>query len=294
MVALSNGEVVEGLSLSLPFRKLVLGRALDPIEDLPAIDHGLYENSVRKVRDAEDVTGWGLYFTEPFLPWPGDDGAGDITGNKRKAEPELCEGGRERELTQDNKGEYLRLLPAALLRQYTDGIEAQTRAFRAGMARQCGNAHAFRRLCRLLTPADLDLLVGGMPAIDVGEWRRHCEVRHTPADAEAAGAPVVAWFWAVLEEDCTPEQRAGVLQFATGCGRVPVGGFQNLSGYHGQTNGFRLDVLPFDPANATVTAATCFNTLRIRRYASRAELRRRLLSAAANGAHGGFHEDAVA
>ena len=52
-------------------------------------------------------------------------------------------------------------------------------------------------------------------------------------------------------------------------------------------------MLPLDAANATVTASTCFNTLRIRRYASRDELRARLLSAAANGAHGGFHEDAV-
>ena len=49
MVALSNGEVVEGLSLSLPFRKLVLGRALDAAEDLPAIAHGLFENSVRSL-----------------------------------------------------------------------------------------------------------------------------------------------------------------------------------------------------------------------------------------------------
>ena len=44
MVALANGEVVEGLSLSLPFRKLALGRALEAPQDLMAIDYDLYQN----------------------------------------------------------------------------------------------------------------------------------------------------------------------------------------------------------------------------------------------------------
>ena len=109
---------------------------------------------------------------------------------------------------------------------------------------------------------------------------------------EAAGAPVVAWFWAVLEEDCTPEQRAGVLQFATGCGRVPVGGFAALTGFNGAEHAFTLSVLPLDARNATVKAATCFNELRVQRYAGKAALRARLLSAIAN--REGFNEHAVA
>ena len=226
-------------------------------------------------------------------PLARDDGAeGDITGNKRKAEAELCEGGRDKDVTNENKAEYLRLLPVALLQQYTDGIGPQTAAFRRGMTQQLGgNEHVLRRFCRLVTPSDFDLLVGGQPEIDVGEWEEHTEVHHAPAGSAAEGAPVVAWFWALVRE-LTAAQRAQLLQFATGCGRVPVGGFAGLMGYQGRTHGFRLDVLPFDARRATVTASTCFNTLRIRRYASRDELRRRLLSALANARRGGFFEGA--
>ena len=51
-------------------------------------------------------------------------------------------------------------------------------------------------------------------------------------------------------------------------------------------------VLPFDARNATVKASTCFNELRVQRYAGKAALRARLLSAIAN--RGGFNEHAVA
>ena len=60
--------------------------------------------------------------------------------------------------------------------------------------------------------------------------------------------------------------------------------------YGGATSGFRLDVLPRDDEAMTVTASVCFNNLRIRRYATRAELRRRLLAAVANA---GFDEGAI-
>ena len=100
------------------------------------------------------------------------------------------------------------------------------------------------------------------------------------------------WFWQIVREDLNAEQRSELLAFATGCGRVPAGGFANLTGYSGNTHGFRLSVLPFDAQRATVTAATCFNELRIQRYASRDALRGRLLSALANRV--GFNEHAVA
>ena len=72
-----------------------------------------------RVRDAADVTGWGLCFT-PHLCWPGAQG--DIM---------------RKDLTNE-KAEYLRLLPAALLRQYADGIGPQTAEFRRGMKQQLG------------------------------------------------------------------------------------------------------------------------------------------------------------
>ena len=47
-------------------------------------------------------------------------------------------------------------------------------------------------------------------------------------------------------DELTAEERSQLLAFATGCGRVPPGGFENLTGYSGNTHGFSLSVLPFD------------------------------------------------
>ena len=158
---------------------------------------------------------------------------------------------------------------------------------RRGLAAHCGNEHVFRRFCRLVTPADFDLLVGGVAEIDVDAWQQHTTVK----PAAAAGSAVVRWFWEVVRE-LTAEQRSQLLAFATGCGRVPVGGFADLSGYAGRTHGFQLSVLAYDARNATVKGATCFNELKIQRYPSKAALRERLLSAIAN--REGFNEHAVA
>jgi len=163
------------------------------------------------------------------------------------------------------------------------------------MANSCGSERAFRGVCKLLTADDACLLVGGKPGIDasgVADWQQHCEVVHVPEDSAAAGAPVVAWFWNIVR-GLTPGQRAGLLKFATGCGRVPVGGFRDLSGFNGGTCAFQLVVLPYDARNVTVTASTCVNTLRIRRYRTEAELRRQILTAPANMPAGGFSEAAA-
>ena len=72
----------------------------------------------------------------------------------------------------------------------------------------------------------------------------------------------------IVRTELTAEQRSQLLAFTTGCGRVPTGGFAQLTGYNGAVAGFTLSVLPFDARNATVKAATCFNELRVQRYAS--------------------------
>ena len=41
------------------------------------------------------------------------------------------------------------------------------------------------------------------------------------------------WFWEVMDEDFEEEDRARLLQFATGTSGVPVQGFVALQGPHG-------------------------------------------------------------
>jgi len=294
--ALMRGEAV--VPFSRPFCRLLLGGDLSVEEDLPEIDRASIQ-SLLKLRTC-DVTDLCLYFTEMPLAAAAAaaaaaaPAAAAAASKKRKAPVELCDGGREKPVTEENKAEYIALQQESLLRRYKDGLTGPTAKVRDGWRASCGGSdRVFRRMCKLLTPDDVRLLVGGKPEIDVAEWKRHCEVEHVPSGSAAeSGARVVAWFWDVVG-GLAPLQRSQLLQFATGCGRVPLDGFRALSGFNGATCAFRLVVLPYDARNATVTAATCFNTLRIRRYATKAELRRQILVALANARRGGFSERAV-
>ena len=78
-------------------------------------------------------------------------------------------------------------------------------------------------------------------------------------------------------EEYDDEQRSQVLEFATGCGRVPAGGFTALNGYGDSNAQFTLMILPYSANNRLCLGSACFNTLKIREYPSEDELRENLL-----------------
>ncbi|CAN0448337.1 unnamed protein product, partial [Laminaria digitata] len=51
--------------------------------------------------------------------------------------------------------------------------------------------------------------------------------RHTVFSGEATAA-LRGWFWLVVRS-LTKEEKSLLLQFATGCSRLPAGGFSGLS-----------------------------------------------------------------
>lgn len=97
------------------------------------------------------------------------------------------------------------------------------------------------------------------------------------------------WFWAIVER-MPQEQRARLLQFATGSPRVPPGGFQALRGMQGPQR-FTLALSAIEPTKAgghqaLPTASTCFNLLRLPPCSSEEALEDALHIAVQLGAEG--------
>ncbi len=69
---------------------------------------------------------------------------------------------------------------------------------------------------------ELELLLSGLGAVDIEDWRRNTEYRHCSPSTQ-----VVQWFWHFVETQDN-EMRARLLQFVTGTSRVPVTGFRDL------------------------------------------------------------------
>ena len=72
----------------------------------------------------------------------------------------------------------------------------------------------------------LQLLVCGLPDIVLEDWRHYTAYEgdfHTPEGASEH--PVIGWFWEVVS-DFSQENKARLLQFATGTSRVPAQGFK--------------------------------------------------------------------
>lgn len=84
---------------------------------------------------------------------------------------------------------------------------------------------------------------------------------------------IVKWFWEIVHEDLTEEQRKLFLQFTTGSDRAPINGLASLPFYIGR-HGPDTDRLP--------TAHTCFNHMLIPEYSSKEKLREKLVSAIYN------------
>ena len=78
----------------------------------------------------------------------------------------------------------------------------------------------------------------------------------------------------------SPEDHAKLLQFATGCSRLPAGGFRDLA------PPFKLSLNLTMPTSRLPTAHTCFNTVDIVAYSRASELKRKLLFAIHEGTSG--------
>ncbi|CAM9611328.1 unnamed protein product [Choristocarpus tenellus] len=144
----------------------------------------------------------------------------------------------------------------------------QARALSSGI----GRVVPLRLLC-MFTENELGLLLAGPGEIDPEDWQRHT-IFEGYASPQLQG-----WFWAFVTS-LTLEEKSLLLKFATGCARLPVGGFAALP------KNFKVVMREFDEQRPLPMAATCFFMLKMPDYPDKDTLERSLLVAIRHGASG--------
>jgi hypothetical protein len=120
-----------------------------------------------------------------------------------------------------------------------------------------------RQILMLFDAEEFDYVLCGCDAIDVTDWEAY-----TRCSKNLAGTRVLRWFWELVRE-MHPECRRRLLQFATGCSRVPIGGFRHLTSHDGQICPFTLKGVH----SPYIRSHACFNRLDLPLASSRSELK---------------------
>ena len=68
------------------------------------------------------------------------------------------------------------------------------------------------------------MIISGLPSVDVDDLQAH-----TQYEGYTANSLQIQWFWRAVRS-FNREQRMKLIQFATGTGRIPPGGFEALTG----------------------------------------------------------------
>lgn len=77
-------------------------------------------------------------------------------------------------------------------------------------------------LISIFNDHELELLISGLPEIDVEDLRNNTEY-----SGYTAASPVIQWFWEIVR-GLDKEDLALLVQFVTGTSRVPLEGFKAL------------------------------------------------------------------
>nr|XP_054596634.1 E3 ubiquitin-protein ligase HACE1 isoform X4 [Nothobranchius furzeri] len=240
------------------FYKHILGVPVN-YQDVSSIDPE-YAKNLQWILD-NDISDLGLELTFSVET--------DVFGAME--EVPLKPGGSSILVTQDNKAEYVQLVTELRM---TRAIQPQINAFLQGF-------HTFipPSLIQLFDEYELELLLSGMPEIDVEDWCRNTEY----TSGYDRQDPVIQWFWEVVRS-LTQEERVLLLQFVTGSSRVPHGGFAYLMGGGGLQK-FTVAAVPYT-SNLLPTSSTCINMLKLPEYPDHDCLRDRLLVALHCGSYG--------
>ncbi|TGZ69680.1 hypothetical protein CRM22_003589 [Opisthorchis felineus] len=244
-MALFHGRCIDG-GLTLTFYKRILGRKLT-LEDLGLTDHEYYQSLVF-IRDNNiDKCDLELYFVASY----------DLLGALH--EDELIEGGKNIKVTEANKVEYISLMVDW---RFSRGISKQTEAVHKGI-----HEVLEPQWLQLFDERELELLLSGMPEIDVADWEKNTVyLKYTRSSKQ------IVWFWKFVQ-GLDNEKRARLLQFVTGTCHLPLGGFAQLVG----SSGHQLFCIERTGDETWLPRShTCFNRLDLPPYTSFEQLKEKL------------------
>jgi len=128
-----------------------------------------------------------------------------------------------------------------------------------------------KRLISIFNEQELELLVSGLPNIDIEDLKSNTEYhKYQPNSLQ------IQWFWRALRS-FDQADRAKFLQFVTGTSKVPLQGFAALEGMNGVQ---KFQIHRDDRSTDRLPSAhTCFNQLDLPAYETFDKLRLYLLKA---------------
>jgi len=256
---LVNGHMVKHLY------KHILGWPIQ-FKDLESVDEEYY-NNLKQLQSmaerGEDLSMLCLDFTT----------TSEIMGVKK--EVELVPGGSDIDVTNENFPEYVE---ACLKYKLMDCVKPQLNELLLGFFDVIPEP-----LLTIFDFQELELLMCGLPKIDMEDWQRETEYSGE-YDEIGPDHPTVQWFWETLEE-WDAEMKARLLQFVTGTSGVPSRGFGVLQGNDGNIRKFTIHGVPVDVC-LYPRAHTCFNRIDLPLFESKEELAEKLKLAVTMSATG--------
>ncbi|KAF1336541.1 Hect e3 ubiquitin ligase, partial [Globisporangium splendens] len=241
--ALLDGAVLHS-NFCVSLLKLILGVPVS-FSDLEYYDAQLYSNLVWMLEN-DNVESLGLDFSV-------SEQVGD-----QVVVTELIPRGREIPVTDANKHEYVDRRFRHLI---IDSVAPQLSVFLKGIYEVIPH-----KLLKLFDYEELNYLLCGTGEIDVDDWEHHTRISLSLEDNKR----VVTWFWEIVRA-MSGEYRRRLLQFATGCSRVPIVGFKGLTSYDGRLCPFTLKGVVFEN-EGYIRSHACFNMLELPLYKTKAEV----------------------
>ncbi|KAI6657993.1 Apoptosis-resistant E3 ubiquitin protein ligase 1 isoform X2 [Oopsacas minuta] len=219
-------------------------------------DKALYRGKIQYMNESNNVEELEQYFVEEEL---GKD------GSVLKTVP-LKPGGADILVTQTNKLQYLDLLANyRLCKRVSKQIELVCR----GLYELIPDT-----LLSVFDESEFELLICGITTYDIKEWKDSINICTTDRQVFPN---LLSWFW-TLAESLPQAGRARIVQFTTGSGQLPPGGFDSLSPR------FQIGLSP--SSHKLPTAHTCFNQLLLPNHSTYEEFRCMFNLAMKEGAEG--------
>ncbi|XP_057529454.1 E3 ubiquitin-protein ligase UPL1 [Amaranthus tricolor] len=253
--ALFDGQLLD-VYFTRSFYKHILGVKVT-YHDIEAVDPDYYKNLKwmleNDVSDIPDLT----------FSMDADEEKLILYEKTQVTDYELKPGGRNLRVTEETKHEYVDLVADHIL---TNAIRPQINSFLEGF-----NELVPRELISIFNDKELELLISGLPEIDLDDLKANTEYT-----GYTAASNVIQWFWEVVNS-FSKEDMARFLQFVTGTSKVPLEGFKALQGISGPQR-FQIHKAYGAPERLP-SAHTCFNQLDLPEYSSKEQLQDRLLLA---------------
>lgn len=248
--------------------KRMLGKPVS-IKDMETLDLDYYKSVVWMLEN--DITD---IITETFSV---ED---EVFGETKIVD--LIPDGRNVQVTEENKHEYVRLVVEykmiGAVKEQLDHFligksHASHFAFENNLLTLLPGFHDIipAELISIFNEQELELLISGLPEIDVDDWKNNTDYHNYQA-----ASPQIQWFWRAVRS-FDKEERAKLLQFVTGTSKVPLNGFKELEGMNGFTR-FNIH-RDYGSKDRLPSSHTCFNQLDLPEYESYEQLRKALYTA---------------